>query len=77
MVTGVITNVTDFGIFVEVEEGVEGLVHVSEVSKEKIKTPVGLFKVGDTITAKVINVPRKRRRIGLSIRRAKKEEDQT
>jgi small subunit ribosomal protein S1 len=77
VVNGVITNVTDFGIFVEVEEGVEGLVHVSEVSKEKIKTPVGLYKVGDTITAKVINVAKKERRIGLSIRRAKKEEDQT
>jgi len=77
MVSGVITNVTDFGIFVEVEEGVEGLVHVSEVSKEKIKTPVGLYKVGDTITAKVINVAKKERRIGLSIRRAKKDEDQT
>jgi small subunit ribosomal protein S1 len=75
-VSGLITNVTDFGIFVEVEEGVEGLVHVSEVSKEKIKTPVGLFKVGDMITAKVINVAKKERRIGLSIRRAKKEEDQ-
>ncbi len=77
VVTGVITNVTDFGIFVEIEEGVEGLVHVSEVSKEKIKTPVGLFKVGDTITAKVINVTKKERRIGLSIRRAKKDEEQT
>jgi len=77
IVTGVITNVTDFGIFVEIEEGVEGLVHVSEASKEKIKTPVGLFKTGDTITAKVINVAKKERRIGLSIRRAKKEEDQT
>jgi small subunit ribosomal protein S1 len=77
VVNGVITNVTDFGIFVEVEEGVEGLVHVSEVSKDKIKTPVGLYKVGDTISAKVINVAKKERRIGLSIRRAKKEEDQT
>jgi small subunit ribosomal protein S1 len=75
-VSGVITNVTDFGIFVEVEEGVEGLVHVSEVSKEKIKTPVGMFKVGDSITAKVLNVAKKERRIGLSIRRAKKDEDQ-
>jgi small subunit ribosomal protein S1 len=75
-VTGVVTNVTDFGIFVEIEEGVEGLVHVSEVSREKIKTPVGLFKAGDMITAKVINVAKKERRIGLSIRRAKKDEDQ-
>lgn len=76
-VNGVITNVTDFGIFVEIEEGVEGLVHVSEASKEKIKTPVGLFKIGDMISAKVINVAKKERRIGLSIRRAKKDEEQS
>ena len=75
LVQGVITNVTDFGIFVELEEGIEGLVHVSEVSKEKIKTPVGMFKVGDGITAKVINIQKKERRIGLSIRRAKKDEE--
>jgi small subunit ribosomal protein S1 len=48
---GTITNVTDFGIFVELEEGIEGLVHVSEISKEKIKTPVGKFNIGDPITA--------------------------
>jgi small subunit ribosomal protein S1 len=76
LVHGIITNVTDFGIFVEIEEGIEGLVHVSEVSKEKIKTPVGLFHTGDMISAKVINVQRKERRIGLSIRRAKKDEEQ-
>jgi small subunit ribosomal protein S1 len=76
LVHGLITNVTDFGIFVEIEEGIEGLVHVSEVSKEKIKTPVGMFHVGDMINAKVINVQRKERRIGLSIRRAKKDEEQ-
>jgi small subunit ribosomal protein S1 len=75
LVQGVITNVTDFGIFVELEEGIEGLVHVSEVSKEKIKTPVGMFNVGDGITAKVINIQKKERRIGLSIRRAKKDEE--
>jgi small subunit ribosomal protein S1 len=76
IVSGVITNVTDFGVFVELEEGIEGLVHVSEVSKEKIKTPVGLFKIGELLTAKVININKKDRRIGLSIRRAKKDEDQ-
>jgi small subunit ribosomal protein S1 len=75
LVQGLITNVTDFGIFVELEEGIEGLVHVSEVSREKIKTPVGMFKVGDGITAKVINIQKKERRIGLSVRRAKKDEE--
>ena len=75
LVQGLITNVTDFGIFVELEEGIEGLVHVSEVSREKIKTPVGMFKVGEGITAKVINIQKKERRIGLSVRRAKKDEE--
>jgi len=41
VVAGPITNVTDFGLFVELEEGIEGLVHVSEISKEKLKSPVG------------------------------------
>jgi small subunit ribosomal protein S1 len=68
IVEGNITNVTDFGIFVQLEEGVEGLVHVSEISKEKITTPVGMYNVGDTIQVKVINVSSKDRKIGLSIK---------
>ena len=65
---GKITNVTDFGIFVELEEGIEGLIHVSEISKDKVETPVGLYNVGDTIETKVINVSAKDRKIGLSIK---------
>ena len=75
-ITGTITNLTDFGIFVELEEGVEGLVHVSEISKEKIKTPVGKYNVGDAITAKVMNINSDERRIGLSIKRLDMESDQ-
>jgi len=67
-VEGKITNVTDFGIFVEVAEGIEGLVHVSEISKEKVETPVGLYNVDDTLQTKVINVSAKDRKIGLSIK---------
>ncbi len=67
-VEGKITNVTDFGIFVEVEEGIEGLVHVSEISKEKIATPVGMYNVGDMLKTKVINVSAKDRKIGLSVK---------
>lgn len=74
-VTGTITNVTDFGIFVEVEPGIEGLIHVSEISAEKVKTPVGQFNVGDVVTAKVVNVNRKERKIGLSLRRLEEESD--
>jgi small subunit ribosomal protein S1 len=76
-ITGTITNLTDFGIFVELEEGIEGLVHVSEISKEKIKTPVGLFNVGDVITAKVMNINSDERRIGLSIKRLEMDDDQS
>jgi small subunit ribosomal protein S1 len=68
LVSGKITNVTDFGIFVEVEEGIEGLVHVSEISKEKVNTPVGMYNVGDTLETKVISVSAKDRKIGLSIK---------
>ena len=76
-ITGTITNLTDFGIFVELEEGIEGLVHVSEISKEKIKTPVGMYNVGDLITARVMNINSDERRIGLSIKRLDMEDDQT
>ena len=75
-ITGTVTNVTDFGVFVELEEGIEGLVHVSEISKEKIKTPVGMFNVGDVLTAKVMNINSEERRIGLSIKRLDMEDDQ-
>ncbi|MBA3016543.1 MAG: 30S ribosomal protein S1 [Desulfobacteraceae bacterium] len=75
-ITGTITNITDFGIFVELEEGIEGLVHVSEISKEKIKTPVGRFNIGDVITARVMNINSEERRIGLSVKRLEAEDEQ-
>jgi small subunit ribosomal protein S1 len=68
VVEGEITNVTDFGVFVKLEEGIEGLVHVSELSKNKVKTPVGMYQVGDTLKAIVINVSAKDRKIGLSVK---------
>jgi len=67
-ITGTITNVTDFGVFVELEEGIEGLVHVSEVTAEKLKTPLGRFQVGEVVGAKVLNINPKDRRIGLSMK---------
>ena len=75
-ITGTVTNVTDFGVFVELEEGIEGLVHVSEISKEKIKTPVGMYNVGELLTARVMNINSEERRIGLSIKRLDMEDDQ-
>ena len=67
-VEGTITNVTDFGVFVQLEEGIEGLVHVSEISRDKVKTPVGMFTVADTLQAMVINVSADDRKIGLSVK---------
>ncbi len=75
-ITGTVTNLTDFGIFVELEEGIEGLVHISEISKEKIKSPMEKFKVGDVITARVMNINTEERRIGLSIKRLEIEDEQ-
>jgi len=75
VITGVVTNITDFGLFVEVEEGIEGLVHVSEISRKKIKSPAELFKEGVTIEAKVIHVSADERRLGLSIKQLKEEEE--
>jgi small subunit ribosomal protein S1 len=74
-VVGTVTNVTDFGLFVEIEEGIEGLVHVSEISKEKIKTPVGLFQEGQEVTAKVVNIGKEERKIGLSLKRLEESEE--
>ncbi|MEJ2069188.1 MAG: 30S ribosomal protein S1 [Syntrophobacterales bacterium] len=74
VVMGTITNITDFGFFVEVEEGIEGLVHISELSRDKQK--MAALKVGDQIRAKVIHSSPQDRRIGLSIRRLETEEEQ-
>ncbi|WP_321493296.1 30S ribosomal protein S1 [uncultured Desulfobacter sp.] len=74
-ISGVITNLTDFGVFVELEEGIEGLVHVSEISKENIKSPKEHYQIGETITAKVMNINSDERRIGLSIKRLEEDDD--
>ncbi len=77
MLTGTITNITDFGLFVEVEEGIEGLVHVSEMSKKKIKSPKEAFNEGDSIEAKVIHVSADERRLGLSLKAQEPERKRT
>jgi small subunit ribosomal protein S1 len=74
-VSGTITNITDFGLFVEVDEGIEGLIHISELGRDKQK--MATLKVGDTIKAKVIHSSPTERRIGLSVRRLEAEEEQT
>ena len=73
VITGKVTNVTDFGAFVELEEGIEGLVHVSEISQEKVEKPSDLLKVGDTVTTLVLHVDPGERRIGLSMKSLKEK----
>lgn len=73
-VTGTITNVTDFGLFVEVEEGIEGLIHVTELGK-KIKNPAEAYKEGDQVQAKIIHVSAEERRLGLSVKQLKEDEE--
>jgi small subunit ribosomal protein S1 len=73
VVAGKVTNVTDFGAFVELEEGIEGLVHVSEISREKIEKPSDVLKVGNTISAVVLHIDPHDRRIGLSIKGLKEK----
>jgi small subunit ribosomal protein S1 len=68
IVSGKVTNITDFGIFVEIEEGIEGLVHISEMSSRRVKSSSELFAVGDSVSAIVKNVDPKSRKIRLSIK---------
>jgi len=74
-VKGAVTSLTDFGVFVELEEGVEGLIHVSQLSTERVDKPSSLFKLGDVVEAEVTNVDSREKRIGLSIKALRKSEE--
>ncbi|MBW4056327.1 MAG: 30S ribosomal protein S1 [Proteobacteria bacterium] len=68
LVSGKVTSLTDFGIFVELEEGIEGLIHVSELSREKVASAKEFAAIGDNLEAVVLSCDPKERRISLSIR---------
>lgn len=74
-VQGKITSVTDFGVFVEIEEGVEGLVHISQLSTERVEKPSALFQVGKTVEAEVIHVDPREHKLGLSIKALRRSEE--
>ncbi|HKZ04411.1 MAG TPA: 30S ribosomal protein S1 [Methylomirabilota bacterium] len=67
-VTGKVVRLTDFGAFVELEPGVDGLLHISQMSNRPIATPADLVNVGDELTLLVIRVDPNERRIGLSLK---------
>ena len=75
-ITGTVTSVTDFGVFVELEEGIEGLVHVSELPENKGGNPLSRFQVDAVIHAEVVNVSRENKKIGLSIRKLEEKSEE-
>ncbi|MDE6972993.1 MAG: 30S ribosomal protein S1 [Lachnospiraceae bacterium] len=81
-VTGRVARMTDFGAFIELEPGVDALLHVSQISKEHIEKPSDVLKTGDEVTAKVVDFNSEDKKISLSIKamlapepEAEKEED--
>ena len=67
-VRGTIVNLTSFGAFTKLEEGIEGLIHISELADRRIEKPEEVVSVGDELDLKVINLFPKERRIGLSLK---------
>jgi uncharacterized protein len=72
ILNGVITNVTHFGVFVDIGVHQDGLVHISEIAGKFIRDPAKVCKVGDHVKVKVISVDLERKRIGLSMKRVGK-----
>ncbi len=73
--TGKVTKLTNFGVFVELEPGLEGLLHISELADAKIDSPEDVVKVGDEIEVKILRVDPEERKIGLSRKRIGDEEE--
>ncbi len=69
VVTGTVTKITNFGVFVGLEDGLEGLLHISELADHKVESPEDVVKLGDTIEVKILRVDTDDRKIGLSRKR--------
>lgn len=68
-VKGKVTGITDFGVFVEIEPGIEGLIHISELAHERVEKPSELFKKGDELEAAILQIDPVEQRISLSRKR--------
>lgn len=75
LVKGIVTKITNFGVFVGLEEGLEGLLHISELADHKVENAEDLVKVGDEIEVKVLRVDTEERKIGLSRKRVEWNEE--
>lgn len=69
LVTGKITKITDFGAFAQIDEDIEGLIHISEISDERIAHPKDVLQEGQEQTVRIIRIDADRQRMGLSLRR--------
>ena len=76
VVQGTVTKITSFGAFVELKDGIDGLVHISQISEERIDKVKDILKPGQAVTARVIKIDREERRLGLSIKAANYSADQ-
>ncbi|MBN1231109.1 MAG: S1 RNA-binding domain-containing protein [Anaerolineales bacterium] len=69
LVEGTVTRLTKFGAFASIQDGVEGLIHISELSEERVEHPKEVVTTGDALTLRIIKIDTERRRIGLSLRK--------
>jgi small subunit ribosomal protein S1 len=76
LVTGTVTKLTNFGVFVGLEDGLEGLLHISELADHKVENPEEVVKVGDKIEVKILRVDTEERKIGLSRKRVEWAEEE-
>ncbi|MGP1272747.1 MAG: S1 RNA-binding domain-containing protein, partial [Phycisphaerales bacterium] len=70
VVRGKVTKITNFGVFVELEEDLEGLLHISELADHKVENPQDVVKADDEVDVKILRVDSSDRKIGLSLKRA-------
>jgi len=75
VVRGKIVNLTSFGAFAQLEDGIEGLIHISELDEQRVERPEDVVSVGDELDLKVIHLDPAERRIGLSLRAARAERE--
>jgi len=68
IVTGTVTSIVDFGVFIRVDEDIEGLIHISQLSNERVEDPHDLCKVGDELKAAVVDIDEKKKKVTLSVR---------
>jgi small subunit ribosomal protein S1 len=76
LVEGKVVRTTNFGVFVELHEGIEGLVHVSELDEKRVDKPEEHFKTGETLTLKILKINEGEKKIGLSVKAVKQDEVQ-